>query len=100
MHLWHGFVVTPGPMVATNLEYNTRDKEIYFGFGVELERLQMLQIKQDKVSAADYKIFQSIQYIVSQINFFIEAVTHNNYTGVEERGDVLHYWSYDKKTRI
>ena len=48
MHLWHGFVVTPGPMVATNLEYNTRDKKFTFGFGVELERLQMLQIKQDK----------------------------------------------------
>jgi hypothetical protein len=56
MHLWHGFVVTPGPMVATNLEYNTRDKKFTFGFGVELERLQMLQIKQDKVSA-DYKEF-------------------------------------------
>ena len=45
---------------------------------------------------ATYKEFSIYTAYRFSDKFFIEAVTHNNYTGVEERGDKLEYWSYDK----
>lgn len=96
MHLWHGFVVTPGPMVATNLEYNTRDKKFVFGFWGGAGTASDVVNKAGEHVGADYKEFSIYTAYHFTDKFFIEAVTHNNYTGVEERGDKLHYWSYDK----
>ncbi|GIZ09330.1 hypothetical protein [Flavobacterium sp. UMI-01] len=96
MHLWHGFVVTPGPMVATNLEYNTRDKKFVFGFWGGAGAASDVTNKNGDQVGAHYKEFSIYTAYHFTDKFFIEAVTHNNYTGVEERGDKLHYWSYDK----
>jgi len=96
MHLWHGFTVTPGPMVATNLEYNTRDKKFTFGFWGGAGAASDVVNKTGQQVGANYKEFSIYTVYRFTDKFFIEAVTHNNYTGVEERGDVLHYWSYDK----
>lgn len=97
MHLWHGFVVTPAPMLATNLEFNSRDKKFTFGVwgGASFASTDVTNKNGDQVSAIykEFSIYTSYRF---SDKFFIEAVTHNNYTGVEERGDVLHYWSYDK----
>lgn len=96
MHLWHGFVVTPGPMVATNLEYNTRDKKFVFGVWGGAGAASDVVNKAGQQVGAHYKEFSIYTAYKFSDKFFIEAVTHNNYTGVEERGDKLHYWSYDK----
>ncbi|WP_246124695.1 hypothetical protein [Algibacter pacificus] len=99
MHLWHGFVVTPGPMLATNLEYNSRNSKITLGvwggtsFGASNDVTN--KITGENV-AAHYQEFSLYTKYRFSDKFFIEAVSHNNFTGVEERGDVLHYWSYDK----
>ncbi|MCW2120870.1 hypothetical protein [Flavobacterium sp. 7A] len=98
MHLWHGFVVTPGPMFATNLEFNSRDKKFTFGFwGGAGAASDVTNKKTGADVGANYKEFSIYTAYHFTDKFFIEAVTHNNYTGVEERGDVLHYWSYDKR---
>ncbi|WPR72367.1 hypothetical protein SLW70_04285 [Flavobacterium sp. NG2] len=96
MHLWHGFVVTPGPMVATNLEFNSRDKKFTFGLWGGAGSASDVTNKAGDQVGAHYKEFSIYTAYHFTDKFFIEAVTHNNYTGVEERGDVLHYWSYDK----
>ena len=57
MHLWHGFVVTPGPMVATNLEYNTRDKKFTFGFWGGAGTASDVTNKTGQKVSADYKEF-------------------------------------------
>lgn len=97
MHTWHGFVVTPAPMLATNLEFNSRDKKFTFGLwgGAGFSPTDVTNKSGDQVSANYKELSIYTSYRFSD-KFFIEAVSHNNYTGVEERGDVLHYWSYDK----
>ncbi|WP_299099937.1 hypothetical protein [uncultured Winogradskyella sp.] len=89
MHTWHGFVVQSGPIFATNLEYNTRNKKFTFGFwgGSSFG-----------TSGNSYKEFSIYAVYRFTDKFFTEIVTHNNYTGVEERGEKLHYWAYDKTT--
>ncbi|MEP3836053.1 MAG: hypothetical protein ABJM36_00300 [Algibacter sp.] len=98
MHLWHGFVVHPGAMLATNLEYNSRNKKFTFGLwgGASLTTIDVVNKNTGENVAAHYQEFSLYTKYRFSDKFFIEAVTHNNYTGVEERGDVLHYWSYDK----
>lgn len=99
MHLWHGFVVTPGPMIATNLEYNSRNSKFTLGvwggtsFGASTD---IVNKNTGVQTAAHYQEFSLYTKYRFSDSFFIEAVSHNNYTGVEERGDVLNYWSYDK----
>ncbi|QVY66231.1 hypothetical protein [Polaribacter sp. Q13] len=99
MHLWHGSVVTPGPMIATSLEFNSRDSKFTLGvwggtsFGTSTD---VINKNTGKNVAAHYQEFSLYTKYRFSDTFFIEAVSHNNYTGVEERGDVLHYWSYDK----
>ncbi len=97
MHTWHGFVVHPGAVFATSLEYKTRNSKFTFGVwgGASLTTVDVLSNDGDYVSA-NYKEFSIYTSYRFSDKFFIEAVTHNNYTGVEERGDELHYWSYDK----
>lgn len=97
MHMWHGFVVTPGPMVATNLEFNSRDKKFTFGLWGGAGAASDVTNKSGQQVGAHYKEFSIYTAYHFTNKFFIEAVTHNNYTGVEERGDVLHYWSYNKR---
>ncbi|WP_299779769.1 hypothetical protein [uncultured Formosa sp.] len=98
MHTWHGSVVHPGAVIAANLEYNSYNKKFTFGFwgGASFSSVDVYNESLEDNIAAYYKEFSIYtKYLVSD-KFFIEAVSHNNYTGVEERGDELHYWSYDK----
>lgn len=97
MHTWHGFVVTPSPMVATSLEYNSKNNKFVFGLwgGAGFSADPIIANNGDRVTANYKELSLYTLYHISD-KFFIEAVSHNNYTGVEERGDVLHYWSYDK----
>ena len=98
MHLWHGFVVHPGAMLATNLEFNSRDKKITLGVwgGASFTTINVTNNDTGENVDAHYQEFSLYTKYRFSDKFFIEAVSHNNYTGVEERGDVLHYWSYDK----
>lgn len=98
MHLWHGFVVHPGAMIATNLEFNSRNKKFTFGVwgGASFTSIDVNNKQTGESVSANYKEFSIYTVYRFSDKFFAEAVTHNNYTGVEERGDVLHYWSYDK----
>lgn len=98
MHTWHGFVVHPSAVFATSLEYNTRDKKFTAGFwgGASFGGVDVMNTNTGEMVNANYKEFSIYAVYRFSDKFFIEAVTHNNYTGVEERGDELHYWSYDK----
>ncbi|WP_308993927.1 hypothetical protein QLS71_001125 [Mariniflexile litorale] len=98
MHLWHGFVVHPGAVFATNLEYNSRNKKFTFGLwgGASFTSVDVVNKNTGDYVGANYKEFSIYTMYRFSDKFFIEAVSHNNYTGVEERGDKLHYWSYDK----
>lgn len=98
MHIWHGFVVHPSAVFATSLEYNTSNKKFTFGFwgGASFSGVDVEHIETGELVSANYKEFSIYTKYQFNDRFFIEAVTHNNYTGVEERGDKLSYWSYDK----
>ncbi|QDO95687.1 hypothetical protein FNB79_08550 [Formosa sediminum] len=98
MHLWHGSVVHPGAVIATDLEYNSRNKKFTFGFwgGASFSTTDVYNETTGQTVGAYYKEFSIYTKYRLTDRFFVEAVSHNNYTGVEERGDQLHYWSYDK----
>lgn len=98
MHLWHGFVVHPGAMIATNLEFNSKNSKFTLGVwgGASLTTINVANKITGENRDAHYQEFSLYTKYRFSDKFFIEAVSHNNYTGVEERGDVLHYWSYDK----
>lgn len=89
MHTWHGFVVQSGPMFATNMEYTTRNGDFTFGFWGGSSFAS---------SGDPYKEFSIYAVYRFSDRFFTELVTHNNFTGVEERGETLHYWDYNKET--
>ncbi|WP_434036584.1 hypothetical protein [Formosa sp. 4Alg 33] len=98
MHLWHGFVVHPGAVIATELEYNSRNKKFTFGLwgGASFSSTDVYNEYTGENVGAYYKeVSIYTKYRFSE-RFFVEAVSHNNFTGVEERGDDLHYWSWDK----
>jgi hypothetical protein len=98
MHLWHGFVVHSGALFATNLEYNSKNSKFTLGVwgGAGFAGADVWNTTTQQYVNANYKEFSIYTKYRFSDNFFIEAVTHNNFTGVEERGDQLHYWSYDK----
>lgn len=98
MHTWHGFVVHPGALFATSLEYNSKNKKFTFGFwgGASFSTVDVSNLNTGNTVSAYYKELSIYTKYRFSDRFFIEAVTHNNYTGVEERGDKLRYWSYDK----
>ena len=98
MHTWHGFVVHPGALFATSLEYNTRNKKFTFGVwgGASFSSVDVENITTGENESAYYREFSIYTKYRFSDRFFIEAVSHNNYTGVEERGDELSYWSYDR----
>lgn len=89
MHTWHGFVVQSGPIFATNMEYTSRNGDFTFGFWGGSSFAS---------SGDPYKEFSIYAVYRFSDRFFTELVTHNNFTGVEERGDTLHYWDYNKET--
>ena len=98
MHTWHGSVVHPGAIFAASIEYNSYNSRFTFGVwgGASFSSTDVYNSSLDEYVSANYKeISMYVVYHISE-NFFIEAVSHNNYTGVEERGDKLHFWSYDK----
>ncbi|WP_179353922.1 hypothetical protein [Winogradskyella vidalii] len=98
MHTWHGFVVHPGAIFATSLEYNSRNSKLTLGLwgGAGLTNIDVVNINTgDNVSANYQEVSIYAKYRISD-NVFVEAVSHNNFTGVEERGDKLRYWSYDR----
>jgi hypothetical protein len=98
MHIWHGFVVHSGAVFATNLEYNSRNKKFTFGLwgGASFGSSDVFNKDTGDYVSANYKEFSIYTMYRFSDKFFAEAVSHNNYTGVEERGDKLRYWSYDK----
>lgn len=98
MHIWHGFVVHPGAVLATSLEYNSRNSKFTFGLwgGASFSNIDVYNEDKDESVSAYYKEVSLYAVYRFSDNFFVEAVSHNNYTGVEERGDDLNYWSYDK----
>jgi hypothetical protein len=98
MHLWHGFVVHSGALFATNLEYNSKNSKFTLGVwgGAGFAGADVWNETTQQYANANYKEFSIYTSYRFSDKFFVEAVTHNNFTGVEERGDELHYWSYDK----
>lgn len=98
MHIWHGSVVHPGAVIATSLEYNTRDSKFTFGLwgGASFSSVDVLHKNTGEIESAYYKELSIYTKYRFSDRFFVEAVSHNNYTGVEERGDALYYFSYDK----
>jgi len=98
MHIWHGFQVHPGPVFATSIEYNTPDKKFTFGFwgGAGFTSTDVTNKYTGATVNANYKEVSIYTVYRFTDDFFVEAVSHNNFTGVAERGDTLHYWSYDK----
>ncbi|WP_245949194.1 hypothetical protein [Lutibacter citreus] len=98
MHTWHGSVVHPGAIFATSLEYNSRNSKFTLGVwgGAGFSSTDVYNSYTQENVSANYKEFSMYAVYHFSDNFFIEAVSHNNYTGVEERGDKLHFWSYDK----
>lgn len=98
MHLWHGFVVQDSPIFATNLEYNSKNSKFTFGFwgGASFSGTDVWNPIQEEYVNANYREFSIYAVYRFSDKFFMEAVTHNNFTGVSERGDKLRYWSYDK----
>ena len=98
MHLWHGSVVHPGAVIATSLEYNSRDSKFTFGLwvGASFSTIDVEHKNTGENQSAYYKELSIYTKYRFSDRFFVEAVSHNNYTGVEERGDALHYFSYDK----
>ncbi|MBJ7881254.1 hypothetical protein JEM65_11425 [Gelidibacter salicanalis] len=98
MHIWHGSVVHPGAVIATSLEYNTRDSKFTFGLwgGASFSSVDVLHKNTGDIESAYYKELSIYTKYRFSDRFFLEAVSHNNYTGVEERGDDLYYFSYDK----
>lgn len=98
MHLWHGSVVHPGAVFATTLEFNSKNQKLTLGLwgGAGFSGTDVTNKETGESVSANYKEFSIYALYHFSDKLFLEAVSHNNYTGVEERGDVLHYWSYDK----
>ena len=89
MHTWHGFQVQSGPMFATNLEYNSENTKFTFGFwgGVSFAS-----------TGSPYKEFSTYAVYRFTDKFFVEAVTHNNFTDIEASGVAFDSWTYDRET--
>lgn len=98
IHIWHGFVVHSGAVLATSLEFNSKNEKFTFGFwgGGSFATTDVTNKNTGENVSAYYKELSIYTKYRFSDKFFIEAVTHNNYTGVEEKGDKLSYWSYDK----
>lgn len=105
MHLWHGFIVSETPIFATNMEYNSRDKKFTAGIW-GAAGFNSIDVTNDNGTPRDpnddfrvnanYKEVSIYAVYRFSESFFVEAVSHNNFTGVAERGEELNYWSFDR----
>lgn len=82
MHLWQGFVVTPGVMMATSMEYVTNDQKFVAGLwgGASFN--------------GSYKEFSYYTTYHFTPNLYAQLISHNNYSGMENPD----MFSYDKYT--
>ncbi|UMB54642.1 hypothetical protein MKD41_04030 [Lutibacter sp. A64] len=98
MHTWHGSVVHPGAIFATSLEFNSYNSKLTVGLwgGAGFSSVNVTNNSTGESVSANYKEVSIYAMYRFSDNFYVEAVSHNNYTGVEERGDKLSFWSYDK----
>lgn len=82
MHMWRGFVVTPGVMTSTALEYNNRNGKLTLGLwgGASFD--------------GSYKEFSYYGVYRFSDNFYVEVVSHNNYSNQDE--SEIDMFSYDK----
>ncbi len=101
MHIWHGFIVHPGPMIASTLAYHSRNKKVTLGVwgGASFGSGPVGQDTNGNNITGFYK--ELSMYAVYQLSdkLYIEAVSHNNYTGVTERGEKLNYFGYERTQR-
>lgn len=72
MHMWRGFVVTPGVMTSGSLEYNTKNKKFTLGLwgGASFDG-----------SFKEYSYYAVYRFTD---NFYTEVVSHNNYSNMED----------------
>ena len=84
-HLWHGSIVTPGPMVAGELTYKTADNKITLGLwgGTSFDGEY-----QEFTYFASYKFSEQL---------FIEIVNHGNHSSINNV-DIFDYSSDPDKT--
>ncbi len=80
MHMWHGYVVTPGVMTATSIEYNSKNSKLTLGLwgGASFD--------------GSYKEYSYYGVYRFTDNFCTEVVSHNNYSSIEDP----EIFSYDK----
>lgn len=81
MHMWRGFVVTPGAMTSGSLEYTSRDSKFTLGLwgGASFDG-----------SFKEYSYYAVYRF---SDNFYTEIVSHNNYSNMEDPD----MFSYDKE---
>lgn len=72
MHLWHGFVVTPGVMVASSIEYNSTNQKFIAGLWGGANY------------SGDYREFSyyTKYYFTDHLN--ISLISHNNYSNYDD----------------
>ncbi|WP_372773874.1 hypothetical protein [Mangrovibacterium sp.] len=82
MHLWHGFVVTPGAMIASSIEYVSANEKFIAGLwgGASFN--------------GNYKEFSYYSTYRLSNNFKLSLISHNNYSDYDEPN----IFSYNKKT--
>ncbi|MDW7694521.1 hypothetical protein R9C00_07200 [Flammeovirgaceae bacterium SG7u.111] len=82
MHLWHGFVVTPGVMLASSIEYKSADDKFIAGLwgGASFN--------------GSYKEFSYYTKYNFTKSFNVSLISHNNYSN----SDTIDIFSYDKET--
>ncbi|MGQ1786376.1 MULTISPECIES: hypothetical protein [unclassified Saccharicrinis] len=84
MHMWRGFVVTPGVMTSTALEYNDRSGKLTLGLwgGASFDG-----------TFKEYSYYGVYRFAD---NFYVEVVSHNNYSSQDEED--IDMFSYAKET--
>jgi hypothetical protein len=82
MHLWQGYVVTPGVMVATSMEYVSDDNKYVAGLwgGASFDG-----------SYTEFSYYATYNFTK---NIFAQLISHNNYSGMVSPD----MFSYDKYT--
>ncbi|WP_297089380.1 hypothetical protein [uncultured Draconibacterium sp.] len=81
MHLWHGFVVTPGIMMASSIEYVSNNKKFIAGLWGGASY------------SGEYKEFSYYTKYNFTNNFNASLISHNNYSNYENY-DIFSYNKY------
>lgn len=84
MHMWRGFVVTPGAMTSVALEYNSKNEKLTLGLwgGASFNG-----------TFKEYSYYGVYRFAD---NFYAEVVSHNNYSSQNEED--IDMFSYNKET--